>query len=195
MEIALFELREAFAGTLMWPIQTAREIVHAYREWTLTAPDEVTSTIRLLRFPPLPEIPDPLRGRELVAITLAFTGSEAEGDELVAPLRAREPHLDTLATIPAPGLGEIAGDPQDPVPAIGNGLLLEQFTGETADAYLELGGPDAQTRRLARDSPPRRGPEPQRTGPRGGGPGDRRSARVCDRRAGRFGSGRARQRP
>ena len=146
MEIALFELREAFAGTLMWPIQTAREIVHAYREWTLTAPDEVTSTIRLLRFPPLPEIPDPLRGRELVAITLAFTGSEAEGNELVAPLRALgRPHLDTLATIPARGLGEIAGDPQDPVPAIGNGLLLEQFTGETADAYLELGGPDAQT--------------------------------------------------
>ncbi|HEY3727934.1 MAG TPA: FAD-binding oxidoreductase [Solirubrobacteraceae bacterium] len=144
MEIALFELREAFAGALMWPIQAAGEIVHGYREWTLTAPDEVTSTIRLLRFPPLPEIPDPLRGRELAAITLAFTGSEAEGNELVAPLRALgRPYLDTLATIPAPGLGEISGDPQDPVPAIGNGLLLEQFTGETADAYLELGGPDA----------------------------------------------------
>ena len=29
MEIALFELREAFAGALMWPIETAGEIVHA----------------------------------------------------------------------------------------------------------------------------------------------------------------------
>ena len=146
MEIALFELREAFAGALMWPIQTAGEIVHGYRDWTLTAPDEVTSTIRLLRFPPLPEIPDPLRGRELVAITLAFTGSEAGGNELVAPLRALgRPYLDTLATIPAPALGEISGDPQDPVPASGNGLLLEQFTAETADTYLELGGPGAQT--------------------------------------------------
>ena len=146
MEIALFELREAFAGALMWPIQTAGEIVHGYRDWTLTAPDEVTSTIRLLRFPPLPEIPDPLRGRGLVAITLAFTGSEAGGNELVAPLRALgRPYLDTLATIPAPALGEISGDPQDPVPASGNGLLLEQFTAETADTYLELGGPGAQT--------------------------------------------------
>lgn len=146
MEIALFELHKAFAGTLMWPIQTASEIVHGYREWTLTAPDEVTSTIRLLRYPPLPEIPDPLRGRELVAITLAFTGSESEGNELVAPLRALgRPYLDALAMIPASGLAEISGDPQDPTPALGNGLLLEQFTGETADTYLELGGPDAQT--------------------------------------------------
>ena len=31
------------------------------------------------------------------------------------------------------------------MPAIGNGLLLKHFTGETADTYLELGGPGAQT--------------------------------------------------
>ena len=146
MEIALFELREAFAGALMWPLESAPEIVHAYREWIATTPDELTSTIRLLRFPPLPEIPDPLRGRELVAITLAFTGTEADGNALVAPLRGLDsPYLDTLAMIPAPALGDISGDPQDPVPAIGNGLLLDHFTRETADAYLELGGPSAQT--------------------------------------------------
>ncbi len=146
MEIALFELREAFAGALMWPLDAAREVVHAFREWTLTTPDAVTSTIRLYRFPPIPEIPDPLRGRELVAITLAYCGSESDGNELVAPLRAvGSPYMDTLATIPAPALGDISGDPQDPGPAIGNGLLLERFTGDTADAYLELGGPGVQT--------------------------------------------------
>jgi FAD binding domain len=146
MEIVLFELREAFAGALMWPLESAPEIVHTYREWIAATPDELTSTIRFLRFPPLPEIPDPLRGRELVAITLAFTGTEADGNALVAPLRALDsPYLDTLATIPAPALGDISGDPQDPGPAIGNGLLLDQFTRETADAYLELGGPDART--------------------------------------------------
>ncbi len=144
LEIALFELREAFAGALMWPLEAAGEIVHGYREWTLAAPDEVTSTIKLLRFPPLPAIPDRLRGRELVAVTLAFTGNEADGNELVAPLRALgTPYLDTLATIPAPALGDISGDPQDPGPAIGNGLLLDRFTSETALAYLELGGPGA----------------------------------------------------
>jgi FAD binding domain len=145
IEIALFDLREAFAGALMWPVEAAGQIVHGYRDWALAAPDEVTSTIRLLRFPPLPQIPEPLRGRQLVAITLAFTGSESDGNELVAPLRALgKPYLDTVATIPAPVLCDISGDPQEPGPAIGNGLLLEGFTSETADAYLELGGPGAQ---------------------------------------------------
>ena len=146
VEIALFELREAFAGALMWPLEAASEVVHGYREWITTTPEELTSTIRLMRFPPLPEVPDPLRGRELAAITLAFTGSEADGNELVQPLRALgSPYLDTLATIPAPALGDISGDPQDPTPAIGNGLLLDRFTREAADAYLELGGPGVQT--------------------------------------------------
>jgi FAD/FMN-containing dehydrogenase len=146
MEIALFELREAFAGALVWPLEAASEIVHGYREWIATTPEELTSTIRLMRFPPLPAIPDPLRGRELVLITLAFTGSEADGNELVTPLRALgNPYLDTMATIPAPALGDISGDPQDPGPALGNGLLVERFGRDTADAYLELGGPGVRT--------------------------------------------------
>ena len=185
MEIGLFELSEAYAGALMWPIETAGEIVHAYREWPLTAPNEVTSTIRLLRFPPLPQIPEQLRGRELVAITLAFTGSEPGGNELVSPLRAiGSPYMDTLAMIPAPGLGEISGDPQEPTPAIGNGLLLERFTTETADAYLELGGPEAQTPFLQLEIRHLGGalestlPEPGR-----GRAADQPSARVCDRRS------------
>jgi FAD/FMN-containing dehydrogenase len=150
LEIGLFELAEAFAGVLMWSLERAEEIVHAYREWTLTAPNEVTSTIKLLRFPPLPELPDPLRGRELVAITLALAGGEPEGAELVAPLRAlATPYLDTLATVPAAALGDLAGDPQAPGPAIGNGLLLERFTAETVDAYLELAGPGVKTPFLA----------------------------------------------
>jgi hypothetical protein len=36
----------------------------------------------------LQAIPEPLRGRAFVASTLAFTGGEAVGAELVAPLRA-----------------------------------------------------------------------------------------------------------
>jgi FAD binding domain len=146
MEFALFELREAFGGALMWPIERAGEIVHAYREWTAAAPDTVTSTIKLLRFPPLPEIPDPLRGRELVAITLVFTGAEAEGTELAAPLRGvASPYLDLLAMMPAPALGDLAGDPQDPTPGIGNALLLDKFTAEAADAYVELAGPGGES--------------------------------------------------
>ena len=94
-ELELFELREAFAGTLFWPIERAAEIVHAYRAWIASAPATATSTLRLMRFPPLEQLPEPLRGRALVTFTVAFTGPEADGAELVAPLRAvAPPYLD-----------------------------------------------------------------------------------------------------
>jgi FAD/FMN-containing dehydrogenase len=61
LEIELFPLDHVFAGSLLWPIEQAREVVHAYREWTTGVPDTVTSTVRLMRFPPLPDVPEPLR--------------------------------------------------------------------------------------------------------------------------------------
>jgi hypothetical protein len=142
LELELFPLDEAFAGSLLWPIEQASEVVHAYREWTTGLPDTVTSTVRLMRFPPAPELPESLRGRSLVSITLAFTGAESEGSALVAPLRAMAPaYLDTLAMVPGSALGELSGDPPGPLPAIGKALLLDSFTAEIADAFVELAGP------------------------------------------------------
>jgi hypothetical protein len=91
-------------------------------------------------------VPEPLRGRSLVSITLAFTGPESEGNALVAPLRAIAPtYLDTLATVPGSALGELAGDPPGPLPGIGNALLLDSFTAEVADAFVELAGPGVES--------------------------------------------------
>src|SRR5204863_7901802 len=110
-----------------------------------TLPDTVTSTLRLMRLPPLPELPEPLRGKSLACITLASTGSEADGNELVAQLRAvAVPYLDTLAMIPGAQLGEISGDPPGPVPGVGGALLLDSFSSEAADARVEITGPDPQ---------------------------------------------------
>jgi FAD binding domain len=146
LELELFELREAFGGAVLWPIDRASEVVGAYRAWIATAPDTVTSTLKLIRFPPLPAIPEPLRGRALVAITLAFTGGEAEGAELVAPLRAvAAPYLDTLAVVPASALGDLSGDPQDPTPGLGRAMLFDTLTASAAEAFVELAGPDADT--------------------------------------------------
>lgn len=146
LEFSLLPLREAFAGAMLWPMEQAGDIVDAYRTWIAGAPATVTSTLKLIRFPPLPELPDALRGRALVAITLAFTGTEAQGNELVAPLRAvAKPYMDTLASVPAAALGEISGDPQDPMPGMGRAALLDSFTADVAEAYLDLAGPEAET--------------------------------------------------
>jgi FAD binding domain len=146
MEIGLVTLREAFAGAVMWPIEQADEVVEAYRAWTTTVPNEVTSSIKLVRFPPLPQVPDPVRGRALVVVTLAFTGTGSEGDDMVAPLRrAAAPYLDMLGVVPAPALAEIAGDPPGPVPGLGGGGLIDRFGPEEAAAFVELAGPESRS--------------------------------------------------
>jgi FAD/FMN-containing dehydrogenase len=142
-EHGLVELAEAYAGSLMWPIERAAEVAQAWRQWAEGLPDELSTTLKLLRFPPLPHIPEPLRGRALVAVTLVHAGDAAAGEELLAPIRALgEPYMDTVAAVPAPALATIAGDPEDPVPALTAGLLLESLDADAVDAYVELAGPD-----------------------------------------------------
>jgi hypothetical protein len=89
-------------------------------------------------------VPEPLRGRALVAVTSVHTGPEDEGAALVAPLRAvAAPYLDTMATVPAPALADVAGDPQDPTPGRGLGRLVERLDDGALEAFVELAGPDA----------------------------------------------------
>jgi FAD binding domain len=143
LELELFPLREAFAGQLAWPLAQAADVVEAYRSWTSGLPDELTSAIRLMRYPPLPELPPELRGRAFVIVTLVFGGDAAAGEELVAALRGvGSPAADTLATIPARDLPDVAGDPPGPLAGIGDSALLRALD---VDAFLEIGGPEAQT--------------------------------------------------
>jgi hypothetical protein len=145
-EFKLFDLPTAYAGTLMWPIESAEEVVHAYREWVVDLPRELTSNVRLRRFPSAPGVPAPLRGRKLVSVTLAYAGDAELGARLVAPLRAvAVPCVDTLATIPGADLVDIAGDPTQPLPSLGHSRLLSHFDWATAEAYLELGGAASNT--------------------------------------------------
>jgi len=65
----------------------AAEVLHAWRGWTATVPDEVTSIGHILRLPPLPELPEPLRGRAFAIIEAACLGDAGTGAELIGPAR------------------------------------------------------------------------------------------------------------
>jgi hypothetical protein len=105
-------------------------------------PTTLTSSLRLMRFPPAPQLPELVRGRALVQLSLAFQGSKLEGDALVGPLRAAAPAMhDTVTIVPAPALGDLAGDPVEPMPAASTSLLLRSLTASAGDAFVALAGP------------------------------------------------------
>ena len=102
LEMRLYPVRELYAGALFFPIQRAAEVLHAWRAWTGTVPDEVTSLGRILRLPPLPEVPEPLRGRAFALVEAAYLGDAAAGAELIRPLRRLGPRTRHLRDDPRP---------------------------------------------------------------------------------------------
>jgi len=145
LEMQLYPVPESYAGALFFPVQRAGEVLHSWREWTTSVPDEVTSIGRIVRIPPLPAVPAQLRGRAFAMVEAAYVGDERTGVDLVAPLRKLAPEMDTFATIPAPALSQLHMDPTEPVPAVGDGVLLTDFPAAAADALVGLAGADADT--------------------------------------------------
>ena len=145
VEIGLFDVETAYAGMLVWPAQQAAEVLKAWVRWTETAPEEITTSARLLNVPPIPEVPEPFRGRALVVIDGAYTGDEAGAIEALRPLRELGPEIDTFATIPTAALIQIHMDPPEPMPAIGDGGMLGRLDDAAIDAVLEVAGPQTQS--------------------------------------------------
>jgi hypothetical protein len=142
LEFGLVPLSEVYAGWLVWEADAGGEVAHAFREWSREAPREITTSLRFLHLPPFPEVPEPLRDRPVIAFDGVFLGPEADGAELLQPLRSVAPLvMDTFATIPAPGIVRLHGDPEQPVPALGDGFQVRELTPEAADAFVSVGGP------------------------------------------------------
>jgi FAD/FMN-containing dehydrogenase len=141
LELRLVPVREAYAGILWWPIERDREILHAWAQLTREElPDELTTVGRYLRLPPLPDIPEPMRGKSFVVVEVIHLGEPEQADELLAPLRALGPAMDTIQSIPTPVLGQMHMDPEHPVPATGDGMLLQKLPPEAIDRIVRTAG-------------------------------------------------------
>jgi FAD/FMN-containing dehydrogenase len=141
LELRLIPVSAAYAGILWWPIERDQEILHAWAELTRDElPDELTTVGRYLRLPPLPDIPEPMRGKSFVVVEAIHLGEPEQADELLAPLRALGPAIDTIQPIPTPVLSHMHMDPEHPVPATGDGTLLQQLPREAIDEIIETAG-------------------------------------------------------
>jgi hypothetical protein len=141
LEFALYPVAEVYAGVLFFPFERASEILNAWREWVESTPVDLTSVGRLMQFPPIPDIPEPLRGRSFAIVEAAYIGSEEDGAALLQPLRELGPVMDTFATIPVEELRHLHMDPPAPVPGVGDGMTLEDVTPETINALVAVAGP------------------------------------------------------
>ena len=145
IELRLFPVTEVYAGLLWWPVDAASEVLQAWRELTQgDLPDEFTTSARLMNFPPVPEVPEQIRGRSFVVVDVIHLGTPAEADALLAPLRALRPATDTIGMIPTPALCHLHMDPEQPSLGAGDGSLLAALPAEAVDAIVRIAGPGTE---------------------------------------------------
>jgi FAD/FMN-containing dehydrogenase len=144
LQLDLLPIADVYAGALLFPAEVGAEGVRIYRDWADTVSEDVTSVVRFLRPPPMPDVPESIRDRPLLTIDAACISGKAEGEATIAPLREiGEPIMDTFDQIPTAGLGKIHMDPEQPVPALGNHATIRELSDETIDAFVAYAGPES----------------------------------------------------
>jgi FAD/FMN-containing dehydrogenase len=137
LEFRLYPLTDIYAGFMMWDWSESERVLEAWSQWAVDAPDHVTTSFRIMQLPPLPEIPEPIRGRSIVLIDGAVQGDPA----VIEPLRALGPELDTFAMVPAPSLVRLHQDPEEPMPYTSDSALVRELPAAAVKTLIELAGP------------------------------------------------------
>ena len=141
IQIALYPEPQLYGGRLLWPVEMAFPELHAFRTVTSGAPDELTLWAQFLQFPPITEVPEPLRGGSFIAVDVAYLGSADDVAPLLALFREIPAIvLDTLGTMPISLLGTIAAEPVDPTPTAEISWLMGDLDDKAIEALTALVG-------------------------------------------------------
>jgi hypothetical protein len=146
LEFKLHPVGHIYGGAMFFPVEQARAVFDAYRTLTETAPDELTTSIVMVRMPPLPDLPPFLRGRAIITVRGAFVGGPEEGARLMQPLRNVEGLLaDTFQMMPYSQSASISNDPTTPTPVWRRTAMLRDISPELVDTLIAVNGADSAT--------------------------------------------------
>lgn len=134
MELDLFPIARLYGGGLYFSPEAAADVLHAYVDWTRTAPEELASSILLARLPP----------GYVAHLRLTYPGPAEEAERIIAPLRELGPKVDdTVRDMPYTDVASIHHEPTEPMAAYDRNLLLGELDTQAADAILAQAGPEA----------------------------------------------------
>ena len=145
VEIELFNAAGVWTGADFFAVSDAGPLLDAWAGWTRTAPREVTTSLRILRLPPLPGIPEPLTHGPVVCldgVALATTSAEvpdvsAKVDDLLGRMRrVATPMLATWRAATTLDVPRTHMDPLDPLPVASDHMVLGDLDIRGQRAFL-----------------------------------------------------------
>ncbi|MBN8867118.1 MAG: FAD-binding oxidoreductase [Solirubrobacterales bacterium] len=149
IEFDLLPISEVFGGASFWPVEVAEDVLATWLDWTRGAPDSVTTSFRIMNLPPFEQVPAPIRGKNVVAID-GVAVDHVDGRALVSQLDGiAEPIMAQWGPMPSAAVASLHGDPEDPVPAIGNSTLIDEVEDEAIAALVEAAGGESGSTLIA----------------------------------------------
>lgn len=154
VEVALYPVTRVMTGATIWDGSAADRLLATWLAWSRTAPPAITTTARLLNLPSVAEVPEVLRNRSVLCVdgveVLEPDADPSAGGvftrDLLGPLRAAAaPIMDDWRETGPAGVLDTHMDPEDPVPAQGDHMLLRDLDDEGMAEFLRLAGPASRT--------------------------------------------------
>jgi FAD/FMN-containing dehydrogenase len=144
IEFELFPITEFYGGGMHFAGERMADVLRVWRTWAPTLPEQATTSVAVQRLPPLPELPEPLRGAFVLHVRFAYLGTAEEGERLFAPIRAAAPPvLDMIAMRPYTESPLIHLDPPEPLPYYDRTTTLREFSAKALGTLVEFAGPES----------------------------------------------------
>ena len=77
---------EVYAGLVVYPFAQARQVLRAWRDFTVDMPEDLTVWSVLRKAPPLPFLPASVHGTAVVVLAVVYSGDIAAGLRTAAPV-------------------------------------------------------------------------------------------------------------
>ena len=126
------------AGPTFWPLEQTPEVMAAYQDFILQAPEDVNGFLAFLTVPPVPLFPPALHGRQVCAIIWCSTAAPDRAEQITKPMRSvGQPLLDHVGPMPFPMVQSLFD------PLLPSGMqwywradFVKSFSAESIQAHL-----------------------------------------------------------
>jgi FAD/FMN-containing dehydrogenase len=101
----LHPISTVYGGPMLWPMEMAQDLLKWWRDFILTAPENINGWFAFITVPPVPPFPEQYHLTKMCAVVWCYTGPLDQADEAFKSIRAfGPPAVDFAGPIPWPVL-------------------------------------------------------------------------------------------
>jgi hypothetical protein len=112
-------------------------LVPAWFDHASEIPESMSTSMAIMHLPPLPFVPEPLRGKSVLFYTACSKGLKSEFEKHTDWAKSAQPMIADFSEMACVESAKICRDPVDPVPASGGGVLLRTLDENAIHTLLD----------------------------------------------------------